>query len=118
MIDDEGADTTITPGYEPLGGGACDPDRHTPHPSTLDDQHGGDQQNCAPRENDTVVATHEISSTLTGGSVPAGTTGVVLKQTGAVPAMYRVRFTTAETPVAPVILDDLTDRDIARVATN
>ena len=66
-----------------------------------------------PRESDAVVAIHDITSSLTGASVPGGTNGVVLKQTGAVPATYRVRFISGEKPGLTVVLDDLTDRDIA-----
>jgi hypothetical protein len=61
------------------------------------------------RAADVVVAVRGISNAVTGNSVTCGTQGVVVKQLGYTPAMYRVRFIEQD---GPVILDDVTGRDI------
>lgn len=66
------------------------------------------------RENDSVVAICDITCSITGRRVSRGDGGVVLKQSGWRPVSFKVRFTTAGSAVA-VILDGITERQIARV---
>jgi hypothetical protein len=65
------------------------------------------------RADDAVVATHELLNSVTGNSVESGGRGVIVKQIGARPATYRVRFDGPEGAHPPLILDDVTDHDIA-----
>ena len=67
------------------------------------------------RAADAVIALYDLTSTVTGGSVRCGDPGVILKQVGSAPATFKVRFTVADPLGATVVLDGVTDRDIARV---
>jgi len=65
------------------------------------------------REDDAVVATHELANSVTGNSVGPGGRGVVVKQIGSRPPTYRVRFDGPAGADGSLILDDVTDHDIA-----
>ena len=66
------------------------------------------------READAVIAMYDLTSTVTGGSVRCGDEGVILKQVGISPATFKVRFTVADPVGGTVVLDGVTDRDLAR----
>jgi hypothetical protein len=65
------------------------------------------------RAADAVIALYDLTCPVTGGSVRCGDPGVVLKQVGSAPATFKVRFTVANPAGATVVLDGVTDRDIA-----
>ena len=65
------------------------------------------------READAVVATHAMTNPVTGNAVVAGGRGVILKQIGSRPATYRVRFDGPDEAHRSLIIDDVTDHDIA-----
>ena len=69
------------------------------------------------REDDEVVATHAMTNSVTGNAVRTGGRGVVVKQIGARPATYRVRFDSSDGGQQSLILDDVTDHDIAPVTS-
>lgn len=66
------------------------------------------------RAADAVIAMYDLTNTVTGGSVRCGDAGVILKQVGSAPPTFKVRFTVADPVGATVVLDGVTDRDIAR----
>ena len=65
------------------------------------------------RPADAVIALYDLTCTVTGGSVRCGDPGVVIKQVGSAPATFKVRFTVATPAGSTVVLDGVTDRDIA-----
>jgi hypothetical protein len=65
------------------------------------------------RSADSVIARYDLACTVTGGSVRCGDSGVILRQVGSAPATFKVRFTVANPVGATVVLDGVTDRDIA-----
>ena len=67
------------------------------------------------RAADAVLATHAITNPVTGDTVSAGVCGVILKQVGSQPATFRVRFNSADGITRSMVLDDVTDHDIALV---
>ncbi len=69
------------------------------------------------RAADSVIAMYDLTCTVTGGSVRCGDRGVILKQVGLAPATFKVRFTVADPARATVVLDGVTDRDIAHSGT-
>ncbi len=66
------------------------------------------------RAADAVIALYDLTCPVTGGSVQCGDPGVILKQVGSAPATFKVRFTVADPARSTVVLDGVTDRDIAR----
>jgi hypothetical protein len=65
------------------------------------------------RETDTVIAIRDITSSVTGRSVKSGDRGVILKQVGWTPMTFKVRFLTGPDAAGPVVMDGVTNRDIA-----
>ena len=65
------------------------------------------------READVVVAIHAMTNSVTGNSVVAGGRGVILKQVGSRPPTYRVRFDGSDAGQQSLVIDDVTDHDIA-----
>jgi hypothetical protein len=70
------------------------------------------------RATDAVIALYDLTCPVTGGSVRCGDPGVILKQVGSAPATFKVRFTVADPSRATVVLDGVTDRDIARTGAH
>ena len=66
------------------------------------------------RAADAVIALYDLTCPVTGGSVRCGDSGVIIRQVGSAPATFKVRFTVASQAGATVVLDGVTDRDIAR----
>ena len=62
---------------------------------------------------DAVIAMYDLTNTVTGESVRCGDAGVILKQVASAPPTFKVRFTVAD-PGGTVVMDGVTDRDIAR----
>ena len=70
------------------------------------------------RAADAVIALYDLTCPVTGGSVQCGDPGVILKQVGSAPATFKVRFTVADAARPTVVLDGVTDRDIARAGVH
>lgn len=70
------------------------------------------------RAADAVIALYDLTCPVTGGSVQCGDPGVILKQVGSAPATFKVRFTVADPARSTVVLDGVTDRDIARMGVH
>jgi len=70
------------------------------------------------RAADAVIALYDLTCPVTGGSVQCGDPGVILKQVGSAPATLKVRFTVADAARSTVVLDGVTDRDIARMGVH
>ena len=62
---------------------------------------------------DAVIAMYDLTNTVTGESVRCGDAGVILKQVASAPPTFKVRFMVADPGVGTVVLDGVTDRDIA-----
>ena len=63
---------------------------------------------------DAVIAMYDLTNTVTGELVKCGDAGVILKQVASAPPTFKVRFTATDPGGRTVVLDGVTDRDIAR----
>ena len=63
---------------------------------------------------DAVIAMYDLTNTVTGESVRCGDAGVILRQVASAPPTFKVRFTANDSGGRTVVLDGVTDRDIAR----
>lgn len=66
------------------------------------------------REGDSVVALSDITCSITRRQVSSGDQGVIVKQSGWHPASFKIRFAPSGGDAAPVILDGITERQLAR----